>query len=47
MCKDCTCVVKDGNRLICMCEQSENQYRYVHKHDVCDEYKPNENLNEK
>ena len=43
MCEDCVNAVKDGNRLICMCEQAENQYKYVSKYYVCDEYKPNEN----
>ena len=47
MCRDCKYALKDGNRLICMCEKSEEQYEHVPKNYVCDGYKPNENLNKK
>ena len=42
MCNNCKCVVRDGNRLICMCEASEFKYEYVPKYNVCDKYNPNE-----
>ena len=42
MCKDCKYALKDGKRLICMCEESKSQYEYVSKLYVCDEYKPKE-----
>ena len=42
MCKDCKHALKDGNRLICMCEESAEQYEYVPKYYACDGYEPNE-----
>ena len=42
MCKDCIYAIKDRERLICMCEESESQYEYVPKDYVCDEYEPEE-----
>lgn len=42
MCKDCKYVIKDGKKLICMCEESKSQYEHVPKDFVCDEYEPEE-----
>ena len=42
MCKDCIYAIKDGKRLICMCDKSECQYEHVSKNFVCDEYEPEE-----
>ena len=40
MCKNCAYVTRDGKKLICMCNESENQYDYVSEDYVCDEYEP-------
>ena len=40
MCRDCKYVIKDGKKLICMCEKSKSQYEHVPKDFVCDEYEP-------
>ena len=39
MCNNCRFAFENENRLMCMCEESESQYKYVHKYDVCDSYK--------
>lgn len=42
MCNDCKYAIKDGKRLICMCESSAYLYDHVSMHMVCDEYEPYE-----